>query len=170
MKTIVLMRNPGEPVAGAPMVVVPDSGLSLVRHPVVLPASGGIIRVAVAPVLRIGRLGKAVRAPFAHRYIDGVSCAALLTENSTVPTLCDDTVAPGQWLDWDPDTPLVINGMEIAPPQLGAAQAVEAVSWRATLKTGDMIIPCIADHVPPDASRVTITLNGRTVLDKRLIH
>ena len=156
---------------GAPVLMLPDTSLTPKGMPVFLPdfcREGWELRSVTA--YRIGRLGKSIGARFAERYIDGVTLGALLKPAGSLPcgsvleygfdsslTLGDfRAVAEGYACEWGGES------FEAGPERDGVARAIELLSRRCTLRTGDILIPRLGKALVAAAigARVDMSLGG----------
>lgn len=179
MKAIALRRHLAQPVVIPPAVdVIVDSAIVLPGRPLFLPdcAPGWTVRLYVA--VRVSRLGKGVSAKFAPRYYDSLTLALRLMpqgwpETGGLDGLFDNALALGQWLPATEDPITIAYGntsLTITPAELLTDEAVATVSTYATIKQGDVIMPC---SLPVQLSvalgdTVACTLNGSSCLTVRI--
>ena len=107
--------------------------------------------------LRVGRLGKCIAPRFAHRYIDAVSAAFIVTplDHELSPINTDDMMRAfdgaaimGSWTEFNPTKPLpslkwshnneehIINACDLA---VNYERAIEHISRFCTIKMGDIL-------------------------------
>ncbi|MDE7119169.1 MAG: hypothetical protein K2O10_01015 [Muribaculaceae bacterium] len=136
--------------------LIPDSALVTRGRPLFLPdfVAGGGWRLCVAPMFRIGRLGKFIEPRFAHRYVDGVGvCATLLPGGAggvqTLEAAFDGSLVIGQFAPVESDS---FSTSTIEIEAFGRHTAVGCghirlhdiialLSRCSTLRTGDIVIP-----------------------------
>lgn len=163
MKTIIMSRTPGSSIIQPPALeLAADSAIGLPRRPLFLPddlCPTWSARLYLA--VRLSRLGKSVRSKFARRYFDACALALRLIPEEIerdlsarhapagMTCLFDGAIGLGDWLPLpaDDDTPFTVASEGLEPCTLtlreaGVAEALEAVSRHATIKTGDLLLPC----------------------------
>lgn len=162
MKLLAFNRTLSEPLLQpAQMSVVADSAITDYRRPVFLPDFdeqwGGEMYLAV----KISRLGKNISEKFAPRYYEEISCCLMpqpltvgkqfqqLQQPTGLITSMDNAAITGAWLPLAelPENHLTINALNLDTIVVDnyrdlIAQAVSLASRYATLKTGDIILPC----------------------------
>lgn len=160
MKVIAFNRHPGFPVRIPPEVeIIVDSATVSAGRPVFLPdfSDGWVARLY--PAFRISRLGKDIGEKFAARYFDSFTIVLRLVPvalerslaaagaPSGVLGLYDYCLALGEWMPL-PDSGEALRvecgglSVDIAPAEMRVEEAVSAVSRYATLKIGDVVLPC----------------------------
>lgn len=155
MKTLAFDRQPSEPLRqmSSRLELIADSAIVMPRHPVFLPDFAGKWECRVFVAYRISRLGKSIRRRFASRYYDAVTLAAVLRpaeEAALSPLFYDFALTLGQWqpLPAD-DAPLTVDAggrrQTLTQDVAGIDAMTELVSQVATLKTGDILMPCRID-------------------------
>lgn len=137
--------------------LVPDSALVTRGRPLFLPdfVDAGW-RLCVAPMFRIGRLGKYIEPRFAHRYVDGVGlCATLLPPAgsggvSALEAAFDGSLAVGIFSDISQAVASNIGismlgisafGHTVTAGGIRLAEILALLSRFSTLRTGDIVIP-----------------------------
>lgn len=165
------------------VVVVPDSALTQPGHPVFLPDFDSEWLMEFYLAVRISRLGKNIAPKFAGRYYDAVTIAARLVPVTLgdqlgaerrwhgVCGMFDSALTPGRWLsvaDVADDVEVTDGDSTVAVKafRTEADRAVSAISRYATLKTGDIIMPCRVLPVPTvrQGSIFNISFSGEPVL------
>lgn len=146
-----------------PVSLMPDSSMVLKGNPVFLPAfaTPEEWEMAVVPVVRIGRLGKFIAPRFAGRYVDAVAAGAVLIpkdrsylQQSALWSCFDGALAVAPWQE-NPeiDSPLTLTAgdreLTLSADSLRTADTVALISRFATLRTGDIIIPCLTAFTLP---------------------
>lgn len=189
MKILAFARHPGEPLHHPLRLdIIADSAIVTYNKPVFLPDFTPHWTADIYPAYRVSRLGKGITPKFAPRYYDAVTLAMRLIPSHTiqelqqghhpggVTSLFDNCLAVGQWIPIDPtnsptlaikapgiDTTLTHNQTAIEP-------ILSEISHIATIKTGDILMPCripMAANLTPGID-ITITLNNLPVLPIRL--
>lgn len=179
MKLIAFRRLPDRPTTIPPAVdLVADSAIVTARRPLFLPDFTDKWEARLWFAVRVGRLGKDIAPKFAMRYLDAFTLAVRLrpifsdgTEGG-VDGLFDNCVALGEWI---PITNGTIPDMTVNFEQMtccldacktGADEALAVVSKYATIKTGDIILPCrLPDAIAVNPGRditATILTDGAT--------
>ena len=142
---------------------IADSALTNAGKPFFIPEGHGPVAVAVAPVIRISRLGKTIAPKFAKRYYSEVAPALhfslpeykeLLRKSglSTDPAISfDRSLIAGDFCVWKEnealsDFVLSRNGEKVAEWRLADLEVtideiIHRVSKMNTLKMGDLIFP-----------------------------
>lgn len=171
MKIIAFKRNLEEPVTLPPVIdVIPDSAITVPNRPLFLPDFSEEWTGVVCPAFRISRLGKEIGRKFASRYYDAVTLALRIYPvdfiGSGIESVFDSCVTLGEWLplggdkqgsDDNPGDSIRVpsvgtdkivveyDGLTLAlsHSQLDIDGAVESISHYSTLKTGDIIMPCV---------------------------
>lgn len=188
MKIIAFSRIPGETIPQPlPIDIITDSAVVPYNRPVFLPDFTQSWAADICPAYRISRLGKGITPKFAPRYYDAVTLVMRLIptqilqqlRNGLQPTgitgVFDNCLPLGQWLpvtDTPPDLHIQAPGIDqlISHRHADIDSTLAAISQIATLKTGDIILPCrlpLATLLTPNAD-FTVELNGTTVLPIRL--
>lgn len=151
MKIIAFVRRPGETVTMPPRIeAIPDSAITVPNRPLFLPDFSAEWSGNVCPAYRISRLGKEIGRRFASRYYDAVTLALRIHPVDIVPcgicSVFDSCVTLGEWL------PLQEGNLEVGyagltlsltPEEIDIDGAIEAISHYCTLKTGDIVMPCV---------------------------
>lgn len=184
MKAVAFDRDHSTTLLLPPEVMVfPDSALTQPGHPVFLPDFDKEWLMEFYLAARISRLGKNIAPKFSSRYYDAVTVAARLVPATVAgqlsaerrwPGICgmfDSSLTPGRWLPegeigqnaevTDGDSTVVLTSFRTE-----IAQAISAISRYATLKTGDIVMPCRVLPVPAvrQGSIFNISFAGNTVL------
>lgn len=146
---------------------------------------------SITPMLamRVGRLGKCISKRFAHRYIDAVTAAMVVTplDSELKPLGADDMMHAfdgasmmGTWSDFNPlefayDLTWTYNGEQHT---LGASdfvatyeQAIEHISKYATIKMGDIIClrpSTLGTQVVAINDHFEASLGGTTLLKSKI--
>lgn len=175
--------------AGIPVALIADSALVRVSTPLFVPDFARDWLLQVVPFVTIGRLGKSIPERFAHRYTEGFGLGVRL-----VPPILDTSVNAALVTSFDgafaPSEPVEIPSgndmLRIECRQCGAAGnevsvdvhvadmhidgAVSLVSRYVTLKTGDIISPCMLPVTFPAVidSRIEIDLDGKRILTLKI--
>lgn len=160
MKALAFDRNRESVLLLPPEVaLIADSAITSPGHPVFLPDLDSEWIAEFYLAFRISRLGKHISRKFASRYFDSMTVAMRIVpvtidreltragRAAGIIGLFDNALTPGRWIGLPADeTPvlLTVNGVTVTVDGLGvmAAEAVSAASDFATLKTGDLIMPC----------------------------
>lgn len=175
--------------AGIPVALIADSALVRVSTPLFVPDFARDWLLQIVPFVTIGRLGKSIPERFAHRYTEGfgfgvrlVPPASDTTVNAALAATFDGAFAPCEPVD----VPSENDVLRIECRQSGAAcnevsvellvadmhidGAVALVSRYVTLKTGDIISPCLLPVTFPAVldSRIEIDLNGKHILTLKI--
>ncbi len=121
----VLIYNP----ANDSVRVLADSSVARAGQPWFMPEEGGQWSARCVHAWRISRLGKAIRAEFAARYVDSETTMWLPTPEHPLleADYMDGAAVVGSWLPLE--APL--------PPE--AAQLIHRLSQLSTFKMGDII-------------------------------
>lgn len=154
MKVIAFERILDERISLPPSIdIIPDSAITVPNRPLFLPdfSKDWIGRLYFA--FRISRLGKDISCRFAPRYYDSLAPALRIIPASGVThgvySVFDSCVTIGEWGPITGENLVVESaGMTISVtlPQIDIDAAIEAVSRYATLKTGDIIMPCYLSY------------------------
>lgn len=198
MKAIAINRNPGQPfIHPLSVTLYADSAITPMQRPVFLPDFSEQWIARILPACRISRLGKTIGGKFARRYFDAISlCAHLVprewisesesgTLHGDIAGMFDNALITGQWLAYQPDADvenhnvsttaqLAINIGQLTAnlntDEVGFERAIAEASKFATLKTGDIIMPCTLEvEIPVEVgTEIKCTLNGLTALDFKL--
>ncbi len=181
MKTLLLTLGPGD--AGIESLSqVPDSALLPGGRPLFLPEDRTAAWLELMPAVRISRLGLGVGRRFAARYFDAATVVALNlpAADARLPLpdtllVADNALVTGAWLPV-PQQPVWTIGstglsldIEIAD---AFERAVEAVTRRSTIKTGDILVlpPCRSLRVEVlPGHHATATLQGAQALDFKVV-
>lgn len=177
MKTIALNRLPGQPIARPLNVeLIADSALNLMRNPVFVPDIAQQWQACIYPAFRVSRLGKSISTEFTARYIDATTLALRIFSpelggvQAGVSGLYDCAVTLGQWIEIPEQGTIDITCGDIratlSASQIAAAEMLNAVSAMATMKTGDIILPCHLDVELPVAinTHISAEIGGNEVL------
>lgn len=160
MKAIAFDREQNGALVLPPAVtLISDSAITGPSRPVFLPDFDSQWIAEFYMAVKICRLGKDIAEKFAPRYFDSLTVAmrlmpvgiledlrrALLPCSATA--MFDNALTPGKWIGLpDPDSRLDIAVNDMSVSFSGwykmACESVAAVSRYATLKTGDIIMPC----------------------------
>lgn len=179
MKTIAFNRHPGEAFA-TPIDIdlIADSALVLPGRPLFVPDFSSSWMARIYLVFRVSRLGKSINRKFAHRYYDAVTLAVrLIPREPELPQglagLFDDCLQLGRWVKLPAEGEkfsIVINDnapIELSLDEVGIESAVSLVSNVATIKMGDIILPCsLPQELGPVEidSRLVATVGGEEAL------
>ncbi len=166
-----------------PLTMGADSALVRPGFPCFLPdfaREGWELRLA--PVLRVGKLGKWIETRFAPRYIDALSLASILRPSlnysndlknfkdfgsinpcSFLP-IFDGAITPGRFIPLPPEGDAVLSVKGSEPFQfqlrdLRAAETIALISRSVTLKSGDLIIPAMFPAAFPAEIGLDIAAN-----------
>lgn len=155
MKTLAFDRQPTEPLQQSPsrLELIADSAIVMPRHPVFLPDFARAWECRVFVAYRISRLGKSIQSRFAPRYYDAVTLAAVLRpadDAPAVPLFYDFALTLGTWQPLPAEgSPLTVEAgrrqLSLTPGMTEIDAMTEMVSQMATLKTGDILMPCRVD-------------------------
>lgn len=173
-------------VAGA------DSALLRPGEPVFVPDNSGKWLTAVAPAVRIDRLGTSIRADHARRYYSSIAPFHLMWPDGCddvaglPPFALDRALAPGDFIALDElgesvdmtvlrspigsdETSVYSDRFDV--DALGIDSAIEQLSRYMTFKTGDLLI--FTDHALPLGptvidTQLTVILQGTQALRIRL--
>lgn len=198
MKAIAINRNPGQPLIHPLSVTLyADSAITPMRRPIFLPDFSEQWIARVLPACRISRLGKTIGDKFSGRYFDAVTlCVHLVprewvseseagTLHSDIAGMFDNALVTGQWIPYQSPTlaseasASSNSGFEINIGQLKATLRAEDIDFEraitetskfATLKTGDIIMPCTLEvELPVEVgTEIKCLLNGQIALDFKL--
>lgn len=167
-----------------PVTLLTDSAMVREGTPVFLPDFAAGWRMCVSPYFSIGRLGKGISPKFAPRYVDGFGLAARLVAGDGHDARCngalganfDGALLVGRRFparDWSGSDRIVLEAggeggsaaLEYA--DLHLEDTVALVSRYMTLKTGDLVIPCVTPLLlqAEIGLRVTVAMNGVPALD-----
>lgn len=177
MKVLALLKAPDVPVRTNHLNVFPDSAVTLPGRPIVVPDAGCKPTLTVGPAYRIGRLGKNIERQFAWRYIDAMGLAAILIYPDINFTAFDGVVTTGEWFDPDPAADVIISlpcdpdfAVTLKPAMIDIEGIIEQLTRHTTIKTGDVIVPCMAGEMIILSDRISVNYNGQECLSKRLIY
>lgn len=179
MKAILLHRTPCQPISTPPCVdIIVDSAIVLPGRPLFLPDCAPAFHAVICPAIRVSRLGKDIVPKFASRYYDAITLTLRLIpqgwpDTGALSGLFDNALALGQWLPLADEYTIGedSSSVTISSADLLADEALAAVSAYATIKQGDIIMPC---HLPTPPSsltlgtNVTLTLNSTPCLNVRI--
>ena len=167
--------------AGIPVALIADSALVRVSMPLFVPDFARDWLLQIVPFVTIGRLGKSIPERFAHRYTEGFGLGVRL-----VPPIPDTYVNAALVTSEPVEIPSGNDMLRIECRQCGAAGnevsvelpvadmhidgAVSLVSRYVTLKTGDIISPCMLPVTFPAVidSRIEIDLDGKRILTLKI--
>lgn len=174
---------------GFPVSLIADSALVRVSTPLFVPDFARDWFLQVVPFVTIGRLGKSIPERFAHRYTEGFGLGVRLVPpipdtsvNAALMATFDGAFAPSEPVEAPSDNDV----LRIECRQCGAAGnevsvdvpvadmhidgAVSLVSRYVTLKTGDIISPCMLPVTFPAVidSRIEIDLDGKRILTLKI--
>lgn len=189
MKVIAFDRVYGSVAVQPPALeLMADSALVLPGKPLFLPDfdSDWICRAYLS--VRISRLGKNIAQKFAGRYYDAVGVALRVLpvnvcreleeahRSCGVAGLFDGALALGKWIEVsesgvrDLDIEVMGQSVTIAGADKIIAESVAAVSAYATIKMGDVIMPCSmpASMAVAEGSLIDASVNGDAVLALRI--
>lgn len=175
--------------AGIPVALIADSALVRVSTPLFVPDFARDWLLQIVPFVTIGRLGKSIPERFAHRYTEGFGLGVRLVPptsgamvNAALAATFDGEFAPCEPVE----IPSENDVLRIECRQSGAAcnevsvelpvadmhidGAVALVSRYVTLKTGDIISPCLLPVTFPAVldSLIEIELNGKHILTLKI--
>lgn len=147
------------------MVLKGDSSLLVNHKPFFIPDWSEDIRMTPCVVLRISRLGKNIKANFAHRYYDAIAlglnvfAADFIASGDSVRGWAFDYSLPlGKWIaiDDNPWDNLIITMNE----------AIEQASQVMTIRQGDMIAIDlnVASRKLDKEETIQVEINGEEVL------
>ena len=174
---------------GFPVSLIADSALVRVSTTLFVPDFARDWLLHIVPFVTIGRLGKSIPERFAHRYTEGFGLGVRLVPpipdtyvNAALVTSFDGAFAPSEPVE----IPSGNDMLRIECRQCGAAGnevsvelpvadmhidgAVSLVSHYVTLKTGDIISPCMLPVTFPAVidSRIEIDLDGKRILTLKI--
>lgn len=181
MKTIAFDRTPGHPILQPlDIELIADSALQIPGRPVFIPDFTDAWSARIYVAFRISRLGKSIQPRFASRYYDAMALAMRLVPTDVSASgflgLFDNALTLGPWQPLPaPDATLrftTTDGLTATLPMADIAvdQAIASVSRIATVKNGDIFLPChlpVSPAVKPDTA-ITITADATPWLDIRL--
>lgn len=160
MKAIAFDRDLSAPLLLPPEVtLISDSAITAPSRPVFIPDFDTQWIAEFYLALKICRLGKDIAPKFAARYFDRFTVAMRLVpvglledlrdarRPESAVSMFDNALTPGTWIEIPEKSDSVtvtVNDMTVTAEAFGrlAADAVSAISRFATLKTGDIIMPC----------------------------
>lgn len=144
-----------------PLTLGADSALVRPGFPCFLPdfASEGW-ELRLAPVFRIGRLGKWIDTRFAPRYLDSVTLAAILRPAPAEPhaacpaflPVFDGAITPGSFIPCPLEGEAIISygprgeepsTLAVSLSDLRTAETLAIISRSVTLKSGDLLVPAM---------------------------
>lgn len=187
MKCVVFNRLPEMPVRIPPSVeIIADSAVTPAGRPMFIPDFAPDWSVRFYPALRVSRLGKDIAPQFAERYFDAFTLALRLTSPSLDSSmresgsehglggLFDYCLALGDWQKLpreDEELSFAAAGLSttLRFKALECCEALSAISRYATLKTGDIVMPCrLPGEVPVKApteinAGMSLGFNGSSV-------
>lgn len=183
MKAIAFDRAPGHPFAEPSAIdLIADSALLMPGRPLFVPDFTDAWSARLYVAYRIVRLGKSIERQFAPRYYDAVTLALRLmpegeesAAHSGFNGLFDNCLTLGKWQplhDAAEPVSIAMDGLTVTVSRHEADpdSAVALISRVATIKTGDIIMPChlpVATAIRPD-THLTATVGSTPWLDIRL--
>lgn len=188
MKAIAFNRTPDSPLLLPPETdIIVDSAIALPGRPVFLPDFDTNWQADFYLAARISRLGKNISEKFAPRYFDAVTIAMRLLpvtvnadlsasqRHTGVTGLFDNALTLGQWITVPADnTPLTMtignDNIIIESPLTLITEAICTISSYATLKMGDIILPCRSNVglSVKIGDNISATLSDHPCLDIRI--
>lgn len=188
MKIVAFQRHPGE-VFARPLRIdlIADSAVVPCGKPLFLPDFTDEWCAELCVAFRISRLGKGIARKFSPRYYDAMTLVLKMVpavmyaglQDGTFPQgmtgVFDNCAAMGHWIDLPEDgAPVRIECCDVVLETnlgaLGIDEAVSALSSLATLKMGDVVIPCRVpvSFIPAPGKVVSASVGGNNVLDVRV--
>lgn len=188
MKAIAFNRTPDTPMIIPPEIdIIVDSAITLPGRPLFLPDFDTNWQACFFLAARISRLGKDISVKFASRYFDAVTVAMRLipvtvdadlassARHTGLTGLFDNALALGEWLPVPTDdTPATLtigtDNIIVDTPLTLIHEAINTISSYATLKMGDIVMPCRSNvglAVNSD-DNIRASLNGASCLDIRI--
>jgi len=188
MKIIAFDRHPGTPVnRPLNLELIADSAVVLPGKPLFLPDFTDRWNAELYPAFRISRLGKGITPKFAPRYYDAFTLALRIIPAAVLEQLragnmpCgiagafDHNLALGQWTAL-PEENNAVNiscgpfRTSLSLADTGINETLSAFSDVATLKMGDIMIPCRMplSFTPAVGTGITATIDANTVLSVRI--
>ncbi|MDE6498938.1 MAG: hypothetical protein K2L21_09800 [Muribaculaceae bacterium] len=181
MKTLIVTLNPSGEGLDA-ISQVPDSALLTGGRPLFLRDDRDTAWLELMPAVRISRLGLGVSRRFAPRYFDAATIVALNlpSPDARLPLpdtllVADNALITGNWQPV-PQQPLWVieSGSHSLTLDMAGAfeQAIEAVTERSTIKTGDIIVLPPRKHLRIEVSpgrHAACTLQGLGALDFKVV-
>ncbi len=170
-----------------------DSAILRTGEPVFVPDPADRWLSAVAPAIRIHRLGTAIKASRAAAYYDAIAPVHILTPSDPAladglsPYIIDRALAPGLWVhvseprhrytlraDTRPigaATPTKAAGIEFCLADLNVDRSIEILSRHMSFRTGDILV--FRSHrldlgVTVLDTTVTADIDGERLLNIRL--
>ena len=163
MKIMALTRKAGDTLTVPPIVdVIPDSALIMPGKPTFLPDFSNMWTMVAYPAFRVSRLGKNISPKFAPRYYDAVTLALRICPMDMVDELkrcpdgpgglaglIDNCLTLGEWqaLPANGSDKLTFNvgavTVESCLDEMMVDKALSLISSYATLKIGDILMPCM---------------------------
>lgn len=175
--------------AGIPVSLIADSALVRVDTPLFVPDFARDWLLQVVPFVTIGRLGKSIPERFARRYTEGFGLGVRLVPptpgtsvNAALMATFDGAFAPCEPVVVPSNNDVlriecrqcgaVCNEVSVEQPvaDMHIDGAVALVSRYVTLKTGDIISPCMVAVAFPAVidSRIEIDLDGKRILTLKI--
>lgn len=162
------------------VTIIPDSAVTLPGRPIVMPDVGCTLLLRPLTAYRIGRLGKGIAPKYAPRYIDAVTCAAVLAAppgelsplELTMLAATDNYLTVGDWTATDsPCSPhtLYIEPSIEATTAGDITEAIATASRSATLKTGDIILLPVTAPSLQATGRLRMSIDGTAAINRRII-
>lgn len=187
MKALAFNRHPAQPFSNPLSVTLfADSAITPSTRPVFLPDFSDKWIARLMPACRIGRLGKTIADRFADRYYDAVTlCLQLIPQqwyddlklgksNGDITGLFDNALIVGNWLAPNPLNPFTIEVDSLSSSlqwnDIGFEEAIVQASQFATLKNGDIIMPCSLEVELPasEGTRLRASISSQTAFDFKL--
>ena len=188
MKAIAFNRDPGMPVRVPPAIdIIADSALVSAGRPMFLPDFSDTWAARFYVAYRISRLGKDIAPKFAPRYYDAFTIAVRLVpeaiervmggdfRSAGVLGVFDYCLGTGEWgslPDFGKSVNITAGGMSLDIPgaEINPDAAISVVSGYSTLKTGDIVMPCMlpAQVSVKAGDDVSVTVDSRPCLDFRI--
>lgn len=163
-----------------PVSIIADTAVARPGFPMFVPDFARSWRIGFMPAVGLGRLGKWIEPRFAPRYYSTLSLVArLLPPEGYIPagsalmSNIDGSLATAPYIPLPEEgTDLTFRlehtGQEctISTAELRLPDTVALVSRYMTLRTGDILLPCLLPFTIPVEldSKVDITLNGEPIL------
>jgi len=185
MKIILLHRDFGTPlVSPLDAELMADSAIVLPGRPLFLPDFDSEWLCRAYLCVRISRLGKNISVKFAPRYFDAVTVALRVVplnisralkdsgHGAGIMGLFDGALEFGEWRS--PAENMIVEALgqkvNIDGMLKMASETVSAVSEYCTLKTGDVIMPCMLTGSAPVAvgDVHVVKIDGTEVLKLRV--
>lgn len=171
------------------VTLMADSTLMRSGMPFFIPDFAPHFAVTPMLALRVGRLGKCITRRFAHRYIDAVTAAIVVTpldhelnplQGCDMMHAFDGATMMGTWQEFNPaeftySMQWTYNGeqhsMSAADVTTPYEQVIEYISKFGTIKMGDVICissPAIKPQVVKIEDRLEVSIAGNVVLKSKI--